>query len=225
MWYYEIVKLLSVLLSAWLFALASSGAANLEAYAENIASLIDPAKLATLGERQANPRVQKYVAQLAEAKSAGLSPRRVARRAISLVAMKPEADKLTAAAMVRNLVIAERLGCLDTEGVAAMRKGLAATVRKGPYSRDPLSVDHIIPLSVAPELDRVIANLELLPLRLNEKKRAKIGQRQRSLAEKLHKAGLLSDLGYNAVLETPTTEPRRRGKSAAPHSQRPDLRP
>ncbi len=41
--------------------------ARVEVYARNVASLIEPEKLATLRERGANPRVQKYVAQLAEA--------------------------------------------------------------------------------------------------------------------------------------------------------------
>ena len=31
-------------------------------------------------------------------------------------------------------------------------------------------MDHIIPRAVVPELDHVIANLELMPLRLNERK-------------------------------------------------------
>jgi hypothetical protein len=53
-----------------------------------------------------------------------------------------------------------------------------------------LSVDHIIPRSVAPELDNCIANLELMPLRLNQSKGDSIGDRQRSLARKLHSAGL-----------------------------------
>jgi hypothetical protein len=53
---------------------------------------------------------------------------------------------------------------------------------------------------VAPELDKVIANLELLPLRMNEGKNDKIGERQISLARKLKAAGLLSDAGLQAVL-------------------------
>ena len=44
-----------------------------------------------------------------------------------------------------------------------------------------------------------IANLELLPLRLNESKNARIGQRQKVLAKKLHEAGLLSKMGWNVV--------------------------
>jgi CRISPR/Cas system Type II protein with McrA/HNH and RuvC-like nuclease domain len=55
-----------------------------------------------------------------------------------------------------------------------------------------LSVDHIIPRSIAPELDNVIANLELMPLRMNQSKGDTIGQRQKDLAKKLYAAGLLS---------------------------------
>jgi hypothetical protein len=59
-----------------------------------------------------------------------------------------------------------------------------------------LSVDHIIPRAVAPVLDwSVIANLELMPLRLSQSKNDKIGDRQRRLARKLHAAGLLADPG------------------------------
>ena len=60
-------------------------------------------------------------------------------------------------------------------------------------------MDHIIPLKVVPELDNVIANLELMPLRMNEEKNSKIGARQVDLARKLHKAGLLSSEGLRAV--------------------------
>ena len=177
-----------------------AGGQDLESYARKISSLIDPAKLATLGERQANPRVEKYVALLAEAKVGGLSPGRVTHRALTLVGMKGAAAKVTQEAMVRNVTIAERLGCLDEAGLEGMRNGHGATVGSGPYKGQQVSVDHIIPRAVVPELDNVIANLELLPLRVNEKKQSKIGQRQRSLARKLNEAGLLSKAGLAAVL-------------------------
>jgi hypothetical protein len=86
------------------------GAAAAENYAERIAPLIDPAKLATLRERGANPRVQKYVAHLAEAKKSGVGANNVVIQAVALVGMKGVAAKLTADAMLRNLTIAERLG-------------------------------------------------------------------------------------------------------------------
>ena len=61
-------------------------------------------------------------------------------------------------------------------------------------------MDHVIPKSIAPELDNVIANLELMPLSLNMKKRAAVGARQVSMAKAFHAAGLLSDEGLERVL-------------------------
>ena len=61
------MKRLLCCLALLLFALA----VHAQDYAANIASLIDPAKLATLKSRGANPRIQKCVYWLAEAKAAG----------------------------------------------------------------------------------------------------------------------------------------------------------
>lgn len=59
------------------------------------------------------------------------------------------------------------------------------------FKGDQLSVDHIIPRAVVPELDNVIANLELMTLRMNEGKNDKVGDRQLDLAKRLKAAGLL----------------------------------
>lgn len=157
--------------------------------AQRVASLIDPAKLVTLAERGANPRVQKYVAQLHEARLAGQDPAQVAVDAVALTGMTGEAARLTAEAMLRNLTIAERLGCLTPVGMHDMRRGQSPTIMRGPYAGDQLSVDHIIPFSVVPQLDKVIANLELMPLRMNQGKAIRMGQRQLDLLQKLRQAG------------------------------------
>lgn len=109
--------------------------------------------------------------------------------------------ELTAAAMVRNVVILERLGSTTAEDIHAMKRGNAPIVRRGPYVGEIVSVDHIIPRSVAPELDNVIANLELMPLSVNQKKGNKVGDRQVSLAKSLHNAGILSEAGFQSVME------------------------
>jgi hypothetical protein len=44
------------------------------------------------------------------------------------------------------------------------------------------------------------ASLELMPLRMNLKKSAKMGERQKDLVRRLNKAGLLSEAGLRAVL-------------------------
>ena len=48
---------------------------------------------------------------------------------------------------------------------------------------------------MCPELDNVIANLELMPLRANASKNAKIGPRQVQKAKELNREGLLSKEG------------------------------
>jgi hypothetical protein len=132
-------------------------------------SLIDPAKLATLGVRGSNSRVQKATAILWQAKSHGQNPATVADRAVALIGWAGQAKgRLTAAAKLRNVTIIERLGCTTPEDCDKMSRGRAPTVRKGPYAGQVLSVDHIIPRAVAGELDNVIANLELMPLALNQ---------------------------------------------------------
>jgi hypothetical protein len=56
--------------------------------------------------------------------------------------------------------------------------------------------------ALAPELDNVIANLELMPLRLNEGKGDQIGDRQISMAKAFRDAGLLSEAGFKQVIES-----------------------
>ena len=64
-----------------------------------------------------------------------------------------------------------------------------AAMKLGSNGRSPVSVRVV----------NVIANLELLPLKLNESKNDKIGDRQRDMAKKFHAAGLLSAAGLKAV--------------------------
>ena len=167
-----------------------------------LVSLCDPAKIATLGgDRAANPRVRKIVYWLEVGRQSGRDPRDQMERVMTQLGwggtMKGE---LTANAMVRNRTIAERLGCLDADGMQRMRRGKSPTVKFGPYIGEKLTVDHIIPRAVSPGLDRVLANLELMPHSLNIRKGAKIGQRQLDLAKKLRDAGLLSETEYSAVV-------------------------
>jgi len=169
-------------------------------YSANISSLIDQAKLATLGKRGADSRIQKCVYWLEEARKAGEKPEKVTEAAVAKAGYKEEAAKLTKESILRNLDIAGKLGCLDEAGLAKMRRGSAPTATKGPYAGDVVSVDHIIPRALVPELDNVIANLELLPLKLNESKNYKVGDRQKALARKLKDAGMLSDAGWQAVV-------------------------
>jgi hypothetical protein len=169
--------------------------------AENIAELINPAKLATLGQRGANPRVQKITYWLRTAQQQGADPKSVAADAVARASYTNAlAAQLTRDAMLRNLKIAEGYGCLDPAGMADMRRGQSPTIQRGStYRGDQLSVDHIVPRAVCPELDNVLANLELMPMRRNSSKRDKVEARQVQKAEELHLAGLLSKTGLANV--------------------------
>jgi len=137
-------------------------ATRAEDYAARLVPLIHPSKLATLNQGGANPRIQKCVDWLEAARKAGQKPDKVAEDAVTRAGYKNAAATLTKAALLRNLDIPHKLGCLDDAGQNAMRHGKAPIVRTGPSKGDQLSVDHIIPKAVAPELANVIANLELL---------------------------------------------------------------
>jgi hypothetical protein len=167
-----------------------------------LVSLCDPAKIATLtSDRAANPRVRKIAYWLEVARREGRDPKAEMDAVMNQLrwggSLKGE---LTASAMARNRTIAERLGCLDEEGMESLRRGSSPTVKFGPYSGEKLTVDHIIPRAVSPSLDLVLANLELMPHSLNLRKGAKIGQRQVDLANKLLQAGLLSADEHRRVL-------------------------
>ena len=103
-------------------------------------------------------------------------------------------------------MILERLGCFDEAGMVKLRKGNAPTITKGPYAGEIVTGGHIIPRSVCPELDNKIYNLEMMPLTLNQRKGAKVTQRQIDPAKRWNQDGLLSDAGLKAVLREGKSE-------------------
>ena len=195
------VVLLILALGAWL-ALRSCGHHTMPAAVHEdrqtciqaIAAQSDPAKLATLGSRGANPRLKRIMYYLAEARAGGANPSDVidqAQRANGS-AGTPRAP-LVKASLLRNLKICDGLAMLDPENLDRLRRGDAPTVRRGPYTGQIAEVDHIVPLAQAPEIGNEIANLEMLPANLNRAKSDKVGERQLALAKQFRAAGLISD--------------------------------
>ncbi len=165
-----------------------------------LAELISPQKLATLGTRGANPRVQKAVYWMEMARRDRKDMVKVVSAAVKSAGYKNAlAAELTRDSLLRNHKIAEGYRCFDAAGLAEMRKGNAPTIQRGTYKGDQWSVDHIVPRAVCPELDNVIANLELMPFRANASKNDRIESRQVQTAEKLQRAGLLSKAGLRKV--------------------------
>ena len=199
------MKQIATLLLVALCAVAPSFGQSVERKA--LVALCDPAKIATLqSERAANPRIRKIAYWLEVARLDGKSPD--AEMAATMEAIGwggTLKGQLTAAAMARNRTIAERLGCLDAEGMELLRRGRAPTITRGPYAGEKLTVDHIIPRAVVPSLDLVLANLELMPHSLNLRKGAKVGQRQLDMANKLQAAGLLTVEDLDVIIERQTS--------------------
>lgn len=193
---------MSSVLRIFAVMLVSCSLAGADTIREALVNLCDPAKIATISaERGANPRVRKICYWLEMARRDGRDPANEMREVMAAVGWSGTGrGDLTASAMTRNRVIAEKLGCLDEAGMADLRRGRAAIIRNGPYAGDKLSVDHILPRAVCPELDTTLANLELMPMRMNSLKSDSIGERQVDMARKFHAAGLLSQSGLDAVL-------------------------
>ena len=186
----------------FVFALAALAPAPADTVRTALVNLCDPAKIATLtSDRAANPRVRKIAYWLEVARQQGRDPKSEMDNVMAALGLGGTLKgELTAAAMARNRTIAERLGCLDAEGMEKLRRGSAPTVKFGPYSGEKLTVDHIIPRAVSPSLDLVLANLELMPHSLNLRKGSKVGHRQIDLANKLLEAGLLSQDEHATII-------------------------
>jgi hypothetical protein len=164
-----------------------------------VANLSDPAKLATLSERGANPRLIKIVYWLDAARNRGLPP----ELAVDLAQVKngtrdPRAS-LVRQSLLRNLKIADGLALFTPENKERMRNGRAPVVMRGPYAGSKIEVDHIVPLSLAKEAGNELANLEMMPQPLNRRKSNRVGERQLSHAQRLFDAGLLSRESLNRV--------------------------
>lgn len=158
----------------------------------SVASLSDPAKLRTLGKRGANSRLNKIVYWLDHAQRRCLSPENTIRFAQIWNGTKDPQALLVKASLLRNLKIATELGLLTPDNLTRLRHGNSGLITRDRYSGELAEVDHIIPVSVAPEIGNELANLEMLPMTLNRRKSDKVGQRQLALAQKLFDAGLLS---------------------------------
>ena len=114
----------------FVFALAALAPAPADTVRTALVNLCDPAKIATLtSDRAANPRVRKIAYWLEVARQQGRDPKSEMDNVMAALGLGGTLKgELTAAAMARNRTIAERLGCLDAEGMEKLRRGSAPTV-------------------------------------------------------------------------------------------------
>lgn len=164
-----------------------------------IANLSDPAKLEKLGNRGANPRLNKTVYWLDEARRRFLGPDMTISLAQTINGTGGKQAELTRKSLLRNLKIAHELGLLTDANRDKLRRGHAGIITLGPYAGETVEIDHIVPFSLAPELGNNLANLEMIPRTINRRKLDHVGQRQLEQAEVFLQAGLLSRQSYEKV--------------------------
>jgi hypothetical protein len=177
----------AVALLSWLLWQVSAGPAIFA-----VANLSDPAKLATLGERGANSRLNKIVYWLHESQRRGVSAPIAIGLAQTLNWTKEPRAGLVKESLLRNMRIADELGLFTPANLDRLRRGHAGIITKGPYAKSTVEIDHIVPYSLAKEVGNELANLEMLPEPLNRQKSNHVGERQLAHAQRLAEAGLLS---------------------------------
>ena len=158
-----------------------------------VTHLSDPVKLASLEKRGANPRVNKIVYWLHRSNEYQVSPEIILSIALLINGIHGERGLLTQQTMLRNIKIAQELGLFNEKNKNRLRHGKAGIVIFGPYKGDQVEIDHIIPVSLAPEIGNELANLEMMPSTLNRKKSNRITSRQIAYAEKFYDIGLIEE--------------------------------
>lgn len=152
----------------------------------------DPAKLALLGRRGANPRVNRVLYYLHQAESAGVAPDVALAEAFQANSTTGLLAALALEVQLRNYQHAQCWGLLTAEGLGRLRRGEAPTITRGPYAGEKTDVDHIVPISWAPEAGNSMANLEIRPASWNRSKGNHIGWSDLRHAGRLRDAGVLS---------------------------------
>jgi hypothetical protein len=183
---------LNRLLPAFLLLAASCawGAAD---WLAPLADQTDPAKLAALGKRGANPRVNRIVFYLHQAQQAGTSPGDALDQAFRQNGTTGLVAILSKETQLLNYQHAQEWGLLTSENLADLKTGEAPRISRGPHTGQDTDVDHIVPVSLAPEAGNSLANLELLPSSVNRAKGARIGWREVTFAARLQEASLIPE--------------------------------
>ncbi len=136
-----------------------------------IASLTDPAKIATLvGIDACNPRLNKAAYWMHQANVLGLDLNQLIREATSRYDDTEQHRNLVLKSLVKNNRQMVRLGCYTLENLDLLRNGNSATIILGPYVGQKVEVDHVVPKSLIPALAKDFANLRFEPFRINRMK-------------------------------------------------------
>jgi hypothetical protein len=157
-----------------------------------IRPLCDPAKLVTLGERAANPRVHKLLCHLHELEASGGSVAKAVGAALpqQVSVAAGYAPQFAKEQILTTYKAAKDMGVFDdVANLQKMRRGLSPTILKGPAAGQLVHVDHIIPLKHAPELGNNFANLRYSTASVNTARGAALDSDALNLSNRLQSTG------------------------------------
>jgi len=174
-----------------LVALGPSAAFSAPAWQAALKEQSDPAKLESLGKRGANPRVNRIVYCLHEATTQGTPAAEALDWAFAENGTTGLVAVLTKEIQLLNFAHAMDWGLLTEENLDKLKRGNAPIITKGRYEGQATDVDHIVPISLAPEAGNSLANLELRPSSVNRSKGASVGFHEMNYAARLREAGII----------------------------------
>lgn len=166
-----------------------------------VAPLVDYRDLYANGRaREANDILLKTVAALVDAENSGIELSEVLSRAERINDTPAAYSELLTESLMRNVKIARELELDTPENLDRMRNGTSPVVGRGPYAGEIAEVDHIVPRSLAPDLDNLLINLELMPRTLNRRKHNKVTLRAEQMARRFFEAGIMKPESFEAVM-------------------------
>lgn len=144
--------------------------------AEVIAELTNPSKLAGLpndGERRANERLRKALAQMRDAAIRGRDPSAMVYEARQINQDTGRRGELVAESLIKNYTLALRWSLFTSENLENLRHGKSPVLANG----EKIEVDHIVPISLYPEFENEFINLELMPASVHDSKGNKMTEK------------------------------------------------
>lgn len=143
-----------------------------ERYARELAPLIYyKDRVHSARERGSNETMRLVNFKIYQAHLDGLDIRKLLDLAQPPSKQPPPLAQLNVRRFLSNLELGIQYGIYEgEENLLALAYGRAPTITKGEYAGQRIDVEHIVPKSIAPGLDNILANLMWMPSSLNQSK-------------------------------------------------------
>jgi len=197
------ITVASLGVSGWLFWSHQQTSNAMTMTLREVAPLVEYRDLYHSGrEREANDILLKTIASLIEAENQGVDLNELLRRAERINNTPVNYSDLLTKSLLRNIKIARELDLDSPANLQRMKLGRSPVVGSGPYKGETAEVDHIVPRSLAPDLDNLLINLELMPRTLNRRKGNKVTDRVQQMAKTFFEAGVMQAQSFETIQET-----------------------